>query len=478
VPGRLPITLALFVATCLVALDTSVIATALPTVIGQIGGVHLYAWAFSAYLLTSTVSVPIYGKLADLYGRKPIFLVSASVFLVGSALCGQSQSMEQLIAFRLLQGIGAGGVLPMTTTILGDVYPLEERARMTGLFSAAWGVSGLLGPAIGGFLTEQVSWRWVFYVNLPLCVLAIALIWWFLHEQVQHRSHSIDVLGALTLTGAASSLLLALQSSDNPALQAVLYAMAALLVPLFIWHERRAPEPILPLNLLRQRIIGISTLAALLMGTMMYGQTTFMPPLVQGVMGATPTVSGFVLAGMSVAWSASTPIAGRLLVRVGFRLPCVIGGLLLTLGFILLTQLTVDANLWMPFVFACFIGSGFGFVSVTTLLAAQSAVGWDQRGVVTSANQFARNMGGTLGVPIAGVFFAGYITAAASAGFNANDLLSPELRASLAGPELAFLRGSLTDSLHLIFVLFAVLAVLATLVAAFLPSGRPQPSST
>src|SRR5689334_4459853 len=186
------ITIALFVATFLVALDASVVATAMPTVIGQIGGIQLYAWVFSAYLLTSTVTVPIYGKLADLYGRKPVFLFSIALFMVGSMLCGQSQTMEQLIFFRLVQGLGAGGVLPINQTILGDVYPLEERARITGLFSTIWGVSGLLGPAIGGFLTEHVSWRWVFYVNFPLCVLTIVLIWMFLHEHIQRRRHVID----------------------------------------------------------------------------------------------------------------------------------------------------------------------------------------------------------------------------------------------------------------------------------------------
>src|SRR5438552_10755473 len=241
------ITLALFVATFLVALDTSVIATAMPTVIGQIGGIHLYAWVFSAYLLTGTVTVPIYGKLADLFGRKPVFLASVALFLVGSMLCGQAQSMEQLIAFRLLQGLGAGGVLPITQTILGDVFPLEERARITGLFSTVWGVSGLLGPAIGGFLTEHVNWRWVFYVNFPLCILSVVLLSRFFHEHLQRRGHSIDVLGALSLSGAVALVLIGLQSGDNVPQQLLLYGVAAVLVPIFIWQERRAPEPLVPL---------------------------------------------------------------------------------------------------------------------------------------------------------------------------------------------------------------------------------------
>src|SRR5215216_4245960 len=203
----------------------------MPTVIGQIGGIHLYAWVFSAYLLTSTVTVPIYGKLADLFGRKPVFLISTGIFLVGSMLCGQSQGMEQLIAFRLLQGLGAGGVLPINQTLLGDLYPLEQRARITGLFSTVWGVSGLLGPAIGGFLTEYVSWRWVFYVNFPLCVLAIGLIWRFLHERIERRGHRIDYIGALTLSASVALLLLGLQANGSPGLQVGLYIAAIALAP-------------------------------------------------------------------------------------------------------------------------------------------------------------------------------------------------------------------------------------------------------
>src|SRR5438105_4559802 len=213
------VTLALFVATFLVALDTSVVSTAMPTVIGQIGGIQFYGWVFSAYLLSSTVSMPIYGKLADLFGRKPVLLCGTALFLVGSMLCGQSQSMEQLIAFRLLQGLGAGGMLPINQTILGDVYPLEQRARITGLFSTVWGVSGLLGPAIGGFLTEPVSWRCVLYVNFPLCLLSIALISRFFHERLQQRGHSIDYLGAITLSASVACLLLGLQSATNPTQQ-------------------------------------------------------------------------------------------------------------------------------------------------------------------------------------------------------------------------------------------------------------------
>jgi EmrB/QacA subfamily drug resistance transporter len=474
VTERRLITLALFVATFLVSLDASVVSTAMPTVIGQIGGIDLYAWVFSAYLLASTVTVPIYGKFADLFGRKPVFLFSIALFMVGSMLCGQSQTMEQLIFFRLVQGLGAGGVLPINQTILGDVYPLEERARITGLFSTIWGVSGLLGPAIGGFLTEHVSWRWVFYVNFPLCVLTIVLIWMFLHEHVQRRRHVIDYLGAISLSASVACLLLALQTSANVPLEAALYVLAVVLVPVFIWQERRASEPLIPLWLFGIRAIGVSTLGGLLLGWVLYGQQTFLPPYVQGVMGATPTVSGFILAGSSIGWPIASTIGGRILLRTGFRFPCVLGGVVLTLGFALLLLVKADSNLLLPLAITCVLGVGFGFYSVGTILAAQSAVGWEHRGVVTSASQFSRNIGGTIGVSIAGALFTAGVMSASTTGVNPSDLLSSGLRAGLSPDVLLALQDRLASALRNVYVLFIGVAAVSTVVALFLPGGPPR----
>jgi EmrB/QacA subfamily drug resistance transporter len=477
VSERRLVTVALFVATFLVALDTSVVSTAMPTVIGQIGGIQLYGWVFSAYLLTGTVTVPIYGKLADLFGRKPVLLAAIAMFLVGSMLCGQAQTMEQLIVFRLLQGLGAGGVLPITQTVLGDVFPLEQRARMTGLFSTVWGVAGLLGPAIGGFLTEHVSWRWVFYVNFPLCVLSLVLIWSFLHEHITRRRPSIDYLGAVVLSASVLLLLIGLQTMGNPQLQLVQYVLAAALVPVFVWQERRASEPLIPLWLFRQRAISVSTLGGLLIGVALYGQSTFLPPFVQGVMGASPTLSGFVLATSSISWPLASTLGGRLLLRWGFRAPCVVGGVLLMIGFGLLLALTPDSGLWVPAAITFVIGLGFGFYSVVIILAAQSSVGWQNRGVVTSANQFARNIGGTIGVSIAGAIFAAGVASAAGAGVNPNELLSPTIRATLSAADLGFLQQVLAGSLRSVYLLFLGVAVLATVVAALLPSGPPDQTS-
>jgi EmrB/QacA subfamily drug resistance transporter len=478
VSERRLVTLALFVATFLVALDTSVVSTAMPTVIGQIGGIQLYSWVFSAYLLTGTVTVPIYGKLADLFGRKPLFLAATAMFLVGSMLCGQAQTMEQLIVFRLLQGLGAGGVLPITQTVLGDVFPLEQRARITGLFSTVWGVAGLLGPAIGGFLTEHVSWRWVFYVNFPLCVLSMVLVSSFLHEHLQRRRPSIDYIGAVTLSASVALLLVALQASSNQPMQLALYLLAAVMVPIFVWQERRAPEPLVPLWLFRQRAIGVSTLGGLLLGCALYGQSTFLPPFIQGVMGATPTVSGFVLASSSLSWPAASTLGGRLLLRWGFRGPCVLGGVILTIGFALLLALMPESGLWVPAAITFVLGLGFGFYSVVIILAAQSSVGWQNRGVVTGANQFARNIGGTVGVSIAGAIFTAGVASAVGAGVDPNEILSPVVRAGLSAADLGFLQQVLAGSLRSVYVLFVGVAALATIVAVFLPGGVPSEGSS
>lgn len=471
--NRRLIALALLVATFLVGLDATVVSTAMPTVVGQLGGIDLYAWVFSIYLLTSTVTVPIYGKLADLYGRKPVFLAATSVFLVGSALCGQARTMEELIAFRFLQGLGAGGVQPITFTIIGDVFPLEERARLTGAFSAMWGLSALVGPAIGGFLTEQVSWRWVFYVNLPLSLLAMLLLSLFLHERVRRRPHRIDYAGAGLLSLAVGSLLFGLQGQVVGAVPpGTFVGVAVALLAAFVWHERRTPEPLVPLHLFRRRLIGVSTLNAFLVGAMLFGQSSFVPPFVQGVMGASPTLGGFILACTSIGWPTASTIGGRLLLRWGYRPVAVLGGVLLVAGFGGLWLLRPEQSYLVAAAVQVVIGAGFGFLVPTVLLSMQNAVPWEQRGVVTSANQFARNIGGTIGVSVAGAVFAVSV-AATSAAVDPNLLLTAQGRAGLSAQQLAALEVDVAAALKAVYTGFVGLAGLALLAAALLPGGDP-----
>ncbi len=384
----------------------------MPTVVGQLGGVDLYAWVFSAYLLSSTASVLVYGRLADLYGRKRMFLVATGTFLVGSALCGIAQSMPQLIAFRFLQGLGAGGVYPIVLTIIGDAFPLDARARLMGVLAAIWGVSALIGPAIGGFLTEQISWRWAFYVNLPLSLLAMVLVARSVQEHISPRN-----------------------------------------------------DPLVPLGLLKVRTIAVGTLNRLLVGVVLFGQTSFVPPLLQGVLGGSPTQAGLALAATSLGWPLASHVSGRMLLRWGYRGVGLVGSVLLVLGFGALLLVRSETSLIVAALIMAVIGAGFGFVTPVTLLSMQNAVAWQRRGIVTGVSQFASNVGGTLGIALAGALFTSGLH------LDVSDLLAPERRAALAPDQLAMLRSTLAQALEPVYWVFLIAAVLALVAMALQPSG-------
>ena len=277
---KIIVTAALMLGMSLAALDTTIVGTALPSIVGKLGGISLYSWVFSAYLLTSTTTVPIYGKLADLYGRKPLFLFGTAVFLLGSIFSGAAQSMEQLILFRAIQGLGAGAVLPIVITIIGDIFALRERARVQGLFSGVWGLSSILGPTLGGLIVDHFSWRWVFYINIPFGLLSGLLLAIYLKENIERKKHTLDYLGTLTLTGGIVALLFALLEGGTlwawDSLQSiVLFTVALVLIILFFLQERRAPEPILPLSLFNNRIIAISSIGGVILGILMFGITSY-----------------------------------------------------------------------------------------------------------------------------------------------------------------------------------------------------------
>lgn len=384
----------------------------MPTVVGQLGGVDLYAWTFTAYLLSSTASVLVFGRLADRYGRKRMFLFATGTFLVGSMLCGLSQSMPQLIVFRFIQGLGGGGVYPITLTIIGDTFPLEPRARLMGVLAAIWGGSALIGPAIGGFLAEQVSWRWAFYVNLPLCLLAMLLMARSVQEHISPTS-----------------------------------------------------APWIPWGLFKDRTIAVGGANRLLVGVVLYGQTSFVPPLLQGVLGASPTQAGLALAATSVGWPIASHVSGRLLLPWGYRGVGLLGSAFLIAGFASLLLITPETSLLVASMIQLVIGAGFGFVSPVTLLAMQNAVEWQQRGVVTGVSQFATNVGGTVGIALAGALFS------AGLRVDVTDLLGPDRRAQLALPQLDPLVNALAQALEPVYWVFLAATVLAAFVMLLQPSG-------
>ncbi len=489
--AKIIVTIALMLGMFLAALDTTIVGTALPSIVGKLGGISLYSWVFSAYLLTSTTTVPIYGKLADLYGRKPIFLFGSGLFLLGSILSGASQSMEQLIIFRAIQGLGAGAVLPLVLTIIGDIYALKERAKVQGLFSGVWGLSSVVGPAVGGIIVDHFSWRWVFYINIPFGLISCVLLAIYLKESVERKKHSLDYIGTLTLTGAIVALLFAMLEGGTAwawnSIQILgLFALAIVLTGVFLWQERRAAEPILPLTLFDNRIISISSIGGVILGVVMFGVSSYVPLFVQGVRGGTATSAGLVLGPMLLAWPIASTIGGRIAIRYGYRFIASIGMALATAGVIMSTLFTVDTSLPFIIVAMLLIGAGLGFASIAFTLAVQNAVPWNLRGVATASTQFFRTIGGTVGVAVMGTIlnaqmamrfppiFAHFTSVVAQLPRNiapANVLLTPNVRTLLPFTFLHSLEVALSNSLFWVYGLMLMLSLIGLAAMFLLPGG-------
>src|SRR6266487_2400824 len=489
---KIIVTIALMLGMSLAALDTTIVGTALPSIVGKLGGITLYSWVFSAYLLTSTSTVAIYGKLADLFGRKPLFLFGTAVFLIGSMASGAAQSMEQLILFRAIQGLGAGAVLPIVLTIIGDIFALEERAKVQGLFSGVWGLSSIVGPALGGVIVDHFSWRWVFYINIPFGLISGILLTIYLKENVERKKHHLDYIGMLTLTSAIVALLFALlQGGTSWAWDSLpsigLFALFIVLIGLFLREERRAADPILPLTLFNNRIIGISSIGGIVLGVLMFGISSYVPLFVQGVKGGSATSAGIVLGPFLLAWPITATLSSRIVIRYGYRFTSMLGLGLATLAAGMITFFTTDTGLPYIVIAMLVMGAGLGFASTAFVLAVQNAVPWKLRGVATASTQFTRTIGGTVGVAIMGTIlnaqmafrfppiFAHFANAAAHLPKDvtpANVLLTPDVRASLPVAFLNQLQSQFAQGLFWVYLLMAALAALGFAAMFFLPGGR------
>jgi EmrB/QacA subfamily drug resistance transporter len=459
--------IALMLALFMAAMETTVVSTAMPTVIREMGGLSLYAWVFTAYMLASTVMVPLYGKLSDIYGRKPVMLFGIVLFLVGSMASGQARTMHQLIAFRALQGLGAGAMQPMAITVVGDIFNLEERSRMQGVFGAVWGVAGLIGPFLGGVIVHALSWRWIFYINVPFGIASAVILVFSLHENIAKKPHTLDIGGALVLTAAIVSLLIGSQGWHG----AILLPVAAALFVLFILIERRVREPILPIDLFMQRVIAVSSATSALAGAAMFSMITYVPLYVQGVLGGDPTDAGAAIGPMVVAWPIASAVAGRLLTKIGFRPLIRIGLLLVALSSIALALLLrPGAPVWIARVVAIGFGTGLGLSQTASLIAVQSSVGFEQRGVATSSTMFFRIIGSTLGVGALGAVLAATFraTAASVSPELVNQMLGPERR-SLDPAVLRSMSGTLQAGLGTIFWSICALSIAAFVVGLFFP---------
>ena len=344
------------------SMELTVVATAMPTIVGQLGGMAIYSWVFTAYMLASTTTVPLYGKLADLYGRRPVYMAAMALFLLGSLFSGWAQTMPQLVAARAMQGIGSGGLLPLAFTMIGDMFTAEERAKMQGLFSGVWGISSVVGPLLGGFLVDQLSWRWVFLVNLIPGVIAAAFVWWGWQDEPHSASESkvsIDYAGAGLLTVSVVVLLLGLFDLGGPT-GWLLLALAGLLFVTLAWVERRAVDPILPLALFKDRLFAVACSHALLSGWALFGSIAFVPLFVQLVLGTSATAAGATLTPMILGWVTASIIGGRLVLRLPYWLLANLGSGFLAIGAFFLSQ--VDSQTIRPelLIYLAMMGIGMG----------------------------------------------------------------------------------------------------------------------
>jgi len=471
-----PLTLAsLLLCLFLAALEMTVVSTAMPTVVGDLGGIDLYAWVFTGYLLASTVMVPIFGKLADLYGRKPMLLFGIGVFLVASVGCALSQEMWQLVLFRALQGFGAGAMQPMVLTIVGDLYTLEERAKVQGFVGAIWGFAGLVGPLVGGFIVHWLSWHWIFLLNVPFGLLSVVGVTLFLHESVERKDHALDMAGA----GLLSSGILVLLAGASGNVGAWSIAVAALLLAAFVWVEGRAAEPLLPIDLFRDRVIGLSSLAGALVGAAMMATVTYVPLFVQAILGGSATDAGRAITPMVLGWPIASTLSGRLIPRFGFR-PMIRAGLTITAGSAVAVALLLEPGVPLLLVGALMFafGTGMGLANTALLLAVQTSVSWQRRGVATASTMFFRTIGGALAVGALGGLVAASLASQPGVPPGAADaLLGPEHGKSLPAELLRGLSTALASGLHTSFVVIAGLALFAMVTGLLFPRAETADST-
>ncbi|RKQ92066.1 EmrB/QacA subfamily drug resistance transporter [Solirubrobacter pauli] len=456
---------AIMLATLLAALDQTIVATALPQIAADLQGFEHLSWVVTAYLLASTVTVPLYGKLSDLYGRRQLFVVSISVFLVGSLLCGVAQDMTQLIAFRALQGLGAGGLLPLSQAAIADLFSPRERGRYQGYIGSVWATAAVVGPLLGGTLTDTVSWRWIFWINLPLAAFALVVVMRTMHAGGRTREHRIDWAGAALLSVGVAAILLACAWAGtdyawtSPQVLAA-FVVGAVAILAFGFVERRAGEPLLPLTLFRKRTFAVSTLAALGIGAVLFGITIYVPVYMQGVLGASATSSGVVLIPLTLGWVVASFTSGQLISRTGrYRIYPLIGSTTVLAGTLLLTTLDVDTSRTLASAYLVVIGVGMGLMFQTFVIATQNRVDVADLGVATAAIQFFRSMGGSLAVAVLGAL----LIARLPAGIDPNRLTSGGTQV----PEAA--REALNAGTHAVFVAVVPLAAIVLVLAFLLP---------
>ncbi|MEP6994002.1 MAG: MFS transporter [Acidobacteriota bacterium] len=483
---RRAVTAALVLVTALASFESTVVSTAMPTIIGDLGGLPLYSWVFSIYLLTATVMMPIYGRLADIYGRRRILLIAIAVFLAGAVTCSLARSMPQLILARGAQGLGAAGLIPIALTVSGDLYSLKERARIQGLFSGVWGFASLVGPLMGAWMTVSFGWRSIFAINIPLGLLAFALVWTQMVESRATLPDPLDVAGAASLAAGVTALLFAVLQATGSRGAGILVRLALLVVSaaslaLFVRLQTRRQHPLIPPDLFRQVRTAAPYLAGVLLGTTIYGVDTFVPLFVQGARGGTAGAAGAVVTPLVFLWAISAAVAARLIVRFGFRTTARWGAILILAGLIALS-VAAWCNASVPWISAAcaVIGAGLGPSSMSQVLAIQNVVAERQRGVATSLVPFFRTIGGSIGVgAMGGLLAAGLSHRLGAAADSAGRLLAvgtPSAGAGAVTP--AVFRAAIERSLLPIFAILAALAVVNLFVTSRFPEDVEAPADS
>ena len=458
---------AIMAAMFMVAIEATIVSTAMPQIAAQLGDLRFYAWVFAAFLLGQTAATIVFGKLSDTYGRKPVLLIGIAIFIVGSLLCGLATTMPILIGLRLIQGVGAGAVQPIILTLVGDLYPIEERGRIQGYLSSVWGISSVVGPLAGGLIVQHLSWAWIFWINVPVGLIAAALFTRYLRENLVSTTHQVDIIGATLFTISIAALMTALTeigtSDRNVIIALVVFAVGAVL---FIIQERRAPDPMIAFALWSRRSIASANAATLLSAMALIGLSAFLPMYVQGVMGRSALVAGFTLTAMSFGWPVGALIAARqLFPTIGLRATLLIGAILFPFGAATMLFLAPDLSPVLAGAGSLVMGLGMGFLSTASIVLIQSSVGWSERGAATASNIFARNLGSTFGATVLGGVL--------SAGLAHRGIDYSQIRTLLEHPTSAMadptVQSGLAHALHLTFWGMFIVTLASLAASALVP---------
>jgi EmrB/QacA subfamily drug resistance transporter len=482
---RTPVLIALMITMTLSAVDSTVVTTAVPSIVRDLGGFSLFPWLFSIYLLTQAVTVPIYGRMADVFGRRPVLYAGIGMFLLGSILCGVAWNMTSLIVFRGLQGLGAGAIQPLVQTVVGDMYSVKERARIQGYTASVWGISSLLGPLLGGALSQWASWRWIFYINLPVGVVAVVLLQRYFHESIERKSHVIDYLGTTVLTAALTAFIFGLLQGGTTwawgsPIEIGVLAAGAVGIALFCWVERRAVEPMIPPWVMTKRPLLAGNLANLAIGAALLGLSSYVPAYAQGVRRVDPVVSGLAIAAVTLGWPIASGYAGRLYLRIGFRATAILGGVLVVIGTSMFLTLAGSTPILLVAGYGFLTGIGMGLTATPVLVALQSLVGWERRGVVTASNIFARSIGSAVGIAVLGSVanssLASWLRHPPSdlkgslpSSVNVTSRILGGGKIALPGRAASFVREGLLHATHDVFIGIAGVSVFAVIALVCIP---------